>query len=375
MGRSVVRTLIAGGGTGGHLTPALAVAEELRAADPGGAVLLVGRRGGVAEPLVARAGVPLETLRIGGLNLARPGSLAGFALRLPRAVAEARRLIRRFGPDVVVGAAGYVSVPVVLAARREHVPVLLLEQNAVPGRATRLLARGAAGVAVSFPVTARRLGGRGVEVTGNPVRREFRDDAPPLGDRPRRLLVWGGSQGARRINRALCDCAPRLLHDHPELELTHQCGRLDEAEVVALRASLDPELQRRWEVAPFFTDVAARVGAADLVVMRAGGSSLAEVSALGRPMILVPYPHAGDHQRHNAAPYVEAGAALLLPDAECDGERLRGTVEAVLGDPGRWREMAARSRALGRPEATAKVVAMSRRLAAAGDVRGAREGD
>jgi UDP-N-acetylglucosamine--N-acetylmuramyl-(pentapeptide) pyrophosphoryl-undecaprenol N-acetylglucosamine transferase len=336
---------------------------------------LVGRRGGVAEALVERAGIPLETLEIHGLHLARPASLAGFGLRLPRAVRETRRLIRRFGPDVVVGAAGYVSVPVVLAARREHVPVLLLEQNAVPGRATRLLARGAAGVAVSFPVTARRLGGRGVEVTGNPVRREFRDDAPPLGDRPRRLLVWGGSQGARRINRALCDCAPRLLHDHPELELTHQCGRLDEAEVVALRASLDPELQRRWEVAPFYTDVAARVGAADLVVMRAGGSSLAEVSALGRPMILVPYPHAGDHQRHNAAPYVEAGAALLLPDAECDGERLRGTVEAVLGDPGRWREMAARSRALGRPEATANVVAMIRRLAATGDVRRAQDGD
>jgi len=358
--------LIAGGGTGGHLTPALAVAEELRAADPAGAVLLVGRRGGVAEALVERAGVPLETLEIRGLDLAQPASLAGFGLRLPRAVREARRLIRRFGPDVVVGAAGYVSVPVVLAARREHVPVLLLEQNAVPGRATRLLARRAAGVAVSFPGTARRLRGRGAEVTGNPVRREFREGVPPLGDRPRRLLVWGGSQGARRINRALCDCAPRLLRDHPELEITHQCGRLDEAEVLAVRARLVPELQRRWEVAPFYTDVAARVAAADLVVMRAGGSSLAEVSALGRPMLVVPYPHAGDHQRHNAAPYVEAGAAVLLPDAECDGERLQGMVEKVLGDTGRWREMAAKSRAMGRPEATANVVAMIRRLAAAG---------
>jgi UDP-N-acetylglucosamine--N-acetylmuramyl-(pentapeptide) pyrophosphoryl-undecaprenol N-acetylglucosamine transferase len=365
--------LIAGGGTGGHLTPALAVAEELRAADPGGAVLLVGRRGGVAEPLVARAGVPLETLRIGGLNLARPGSLAGFALRLPRAVAEARRLIRRFGPDVVVGAAGYVSVPVVLAARRERVPVLLLEQNAIPGRATRLLARRAAGVAVSFPATARRLPGGRAEMTGNPVRREFREGVPPLGDRPRHLLVWGGSQGARRINRALCDAAPRLLRDHPELEITHQCGRLDEPEVLALRAELDAGLVRRWEVAAFYTDVAARVAAADLVVMRAGGSSLAEVSALGRPMILVPYPHAGDHQRHNAAPYVEAGAALLLADAECDGERLHAAIEGVLGDAGRWREMAAQSRAMGRPEATANVVGLIRRLAASGG--GGRERD
>jgi UDP-N-acetylglucosamine--N-acetylmuramyl-(pentapeptide) pyrophosphoryl-undecaprenol N-acetylglucosamine transferase len=358
--------LIAGGGTGGHLTPALAVAEELRVADPQGAVLLVGRRGGVAEALVERAGVPLETLEIRGLDLARPASLAGFCLRLPRAVGEARRLIRRFAPDVVVGAAGYVSVPVVLAARREHVPVLLLEQNAVPGRATRMLARRASGVAVSFPATVGRLRGRAAEVTGNPVRREFRMGVPPLGDRPRRLLVWGGSQGARRINRALCDCAPRLLRHHPELKISHQCGQLDWAEVLAARAALGPGLRHRWEVAAFYPDAADRVAAADLVVMRAGGSSLAEVSALGRPMILIPYPHAGDHQRHNAAPYVEAGAALLLADAECDGERLDAAVEVVLDDTARWREMAARSRAMGRPEATGEVVAMIRRLGAAG---------
>ncbi len=332
-------------------------------------MLLVGRRGGVAEALVERAGVPLETLEIRGLDLARPASLAGFGLRLPRAVREARRLIRRFAPEVVVGAAGYVSVPVVLAARRERVPVLLLEQNAVPGRATRMLARRAAGVAVSFPGTARQLSGSVVEVTGNPVRREFREGAPRLGDRPRRLLVWGGSQGARRINRALCDCAERLLLDHPELELTHQCGQLDLAEVREARARLGAEPQARWEVAPFYTGVSERVAAADLVVMRAGGSSLAEVSALGRPMILVPYPHAGDHQRHNAAPYVEAGAALLLADAECDGERLRESVESVLGDLARWREMAARSLAMGRPDATARVVAMIRRLAATGGRR------
>jgi UDP-N-acetylglucosamine--N-acetylmuramyl-(pentapeptide) pyrophosphoryl-undecaprenol N-acetylglucosamine transferase len=361
--------LIAGGGTGGHLIPALAVAEELRASDPAGAVLLVGRRGGVAEALVERAGIPLETLDIRGVDISRPASVLSFGLRLTRAVREARGLIRRFGPDVVVGAAGYVSVPVVLAARRERVPVLLLEQNAAPGRATRLLARRAAGIAVSFPATARRLRGRPVEVTGNPVRREFREGVPPFGDLPRRLLVWGGSQGARRINRALCDCAARLLGDHPELEITHQCGQLDEAEVLEVRDGLSPDLLRRWEVAAFYQDVAARVSAADLVVMRAGGSSLAEVSALGRPMILVPYPHAGDHQRHNAAPYVEAGAALLVADADCDGDRLQTAVESILHNPTRWRELAARSRAMGRPDATAQVVAMVRRLAAARRVR------
>lgn len=334
---------------------------------------MVGRRGGVAELLVERAGVPLETLEIGGLDLGRPASLAGFGLRLPRAVGEARRLIRRFRADVVVGAAGYVSVPVVLAAGRERVQVLLLEQNAVPGRATRLLAHRAAAVAVSFPETAARLEGRWVEVTGNPVRPEFRFGAPPLGDRLRRLLVWGGSQGARRINGALADAAPRLLREHPELEITHQCGQLDEAEVTARRDRLEPGLRERWEVSAFYTDVASRVAAADLVVMRAGGSSLAEVSALGRPMVLVPYPHAGDHQRHNAAPYVQAGAAVLLPDALCDGERLRRTVLALLGNPARWREMAERSRALGRPDASERVASMVRRLAA-GDAGGSAGG-
>jgi len=155
-----VRTLIAGGGTGGHLIPALAVADELRAADPEGAVLLVGRRGGVAEALVERTGIPSRPWTSAASTLP-PASVAGFGLRLTRSVREARRLIRRFGPDVVVGAAGYVSVPVVLAARRERVPVLLLEQNALPGRATRFLTRRADAVAVSFPGTARLLRGRG----------------------------------------------------------------------------------------------------------------------------------------------------------------------------------------------------------------------
>jgi UDP-N-acetylglucosamine--N-acetylmuramyl-(pentapeptide) pyrophosphoryl-undecaprenol N-acetylglucosamine transferase len=335
----------------------------LRASDPEGAVLIVGRRGGVAEALLERSGVPLETLDIHGLDLSHPSSLAGFALRLPRAVREARRLIRRFRPDVVVGAAGYVSVPVVLGAGREGVLVLLLEQNARPGRATRLLARRAAAVAVTFPGTARRLGATRVEVTGNPIRAEFRQGAPPLGERCTRLLVWGGSQGARRINRALSACVASLLREHPELRITHQCGSLDEAETRSARDALEPELARRWEVAAFLPDAARRISESDLVVMRAGGSSLAEVSALGRPMLLVPYPHAGDHQRHNAAPYVRAGAALLVPDAECDGPRLQRELEAVIGDPRRWREMAARSWAMGRPEATARVVALIRSLA------------
>jgi len=325
-------------------------------------VLLVGRRGGVAEALVERAGIPLETLEIRGLDLSRPATLAGFALRLPRAVRAARRTIRRFRPDVVVGAAGYVSVPVVLAARRERVPILLLEQNARPGRATRLLARSAAAVAVSFAESASKLPAARVEVTGNPIRTEFRSGAPALGERCTRVLVWGGSQGARRINLALTGCVPALLASHPDLRIVHQCGQLDEPEIRAAQQALSAELGQRWEVSAFFVDAAPRIAWAELVVMRAGGSSLAEVSAAGRPMVLVPYPHAGDHQRHNAAPYVRGGAAVLIPDAECDAPRLRREIERLLDDPSRWRQMAARSRSMGRPGATARAADLVREL-------------
>jgi UDP-N-acetylglucosamine--N-acetylmuramyl-(pentapeptide) pyrophosphoryl-undecaprenol N-acetylglucosamine transferase len=344
----------------------------LRAAEPEGAVLLVGRRGGVVEGLARDAGIPMETVDLHGLDLSRPQSLGGFALRLPRAVREARRLVRRFSPDVAVGAAGYVSVPVVLAATLERVPVLLLEQNARPGRSTRLLARRAAAVAVSFPASARRIpGARRIEVTGNPIRRAFRRGAPPLGESCRHLLVWGGSQGARRINEALTAVIAPLLRELPDLEVAHQCGQLDAETVLAARAALPPDLQRRWEVSAFFADAAARVGWADLVVMRAGGSSLAEVSAMGRPMILVPYPHAGDHQRHNAAPYARAGAAVVIPDSECDGPRLGRALRSVIGDTRGWRQMAARSWAMARPDATERVVALLRELAGSGLARAA----
>jgi UDP-N-acetylglucosamine--N-acetylmuramyl-(pentapeptide) pyrophosphoryl-undecaprenol N-acetylglucosamine transferase len=242
------------------------------------------------------------------------------------------------------------------------VPVVLLEQNAHPGRAVRVLARRATCVAASFEETRALLPRARVTVTGNPVRSEFRT-APPLGERPARLLVMGGSQGARTINRAVAACAADLLAADPELRIVHQCGRLDEAEMHAARERLDSGSRDRWELASFYADMAAQIAGSDLVVMRAGGSSLAEVSAMGRPMILIPYPHAGDHQRHNAAPYVDGGAALLLRDDECDGARLNAAIRTITGDRDRWCRMAERSRTLGRPDATDRVVGIIRSVA------------
>ncbi|MDQ2961191.1 MAG: UDP-N-acetylglucosamine--N-acetylmuramyl-(pentapeptide) pyrophosphoryl-undecaprenol N-acetylglucosamine transferase, partial [Candidatus Dormibacteraeota bacterium] len=325
-----MRTLIAGGGTGGHLTPVLAVAQELRRTDPGGDVLIVGRRGGVAENLVGRAGFTLRTLHISGLDISNARSVFRFAARSPAAVLASRRLIADFGADVVVGGAGYVSVPVVVAASLLRVPVVLLEQNALPGRATRFLARRARVVATAFAETASHLKGVRVVQTGNPIREEVLAQLPrPLADRPRSLLVMGGSQGARRINRAVAGCVADLLDAHPDLTVVHQTGARDIAEMEGARRRLAPALQARYEVTAFIDDVGAALNRADLVLMRAGGSSLAECTAFGRPMILVPYPHAGGHQRFNAEPYAAAGAARVVADADCEPGRVRRELSAL----------------------------------------------
>ncbi|MHB8717436.1 MAG: UDP-N-acetylglucosamine--N-acetylmuramyl-(pentapeptide) pyrophosphoryl-undecaprenol N-acetylglucosamine transferase [Candidatus Dormibacteria bacterium] len=340
------------------------MAQELRRTDPGGDVLVVGRRGGVAEDLVARAGFPLQTLRVSGLDIASPVSVARFAAQSPGAVLAARRIIAAHRPDVVVGAAGYVSVPVVLAAWAAGVPVVLMEQNALPGRATRLLARRARAVATAFAATANHLRGVRVVHTGNPIRAELlATPVRPLGDRPQHLLVTGGSQGAHRLNRALLGSVQHLLLTHVGLTVTHQVGRRDIEEVRSLRSGFSEDVRARYRATDFIDDVGAALNAADIVLMRAGGSSLAECAAFGRPMILVPYPHAGDHQRHNAAPYVEAGAASLIPDAECGPERLLRELTVILADPARWRRMAAASAASARRDAAARVVALLREVA------------
>lgn len=360
-----MRTLIAGGGTGGHLTPAMAVAQALRAKDPDGAVLLVGRRGGMEEMLVPAAGLPLETLAVGGVDASRPVSVAWALARLPFALLRARRIIRRFRADVVVGAAGYVCVPVVLAARSLGIPVVLLEQNALPGRAVRRLARRASVVAASFAETAKRLPGARVVHTGNPVRAEvLAANTSPLGDRCRHVLVMGGSQGARRINDAVAGSLRHLLEEDPELTVTHACGARDADWVIPTRAVLPDEARERYTVSAFFDDIGERIARADLVVMRAGGSSLAEVAALGRPMILVPYPHAGGHQRDNAEPYVRGGAAVLVPDEELSAVRLREEVAALVANPERWRGMAAASLAQSHRDATDHVVGLLHEAAA-----------
>lgn len=329
---------------------------------------MVGRRDGVAERLVVAAGLHLETLDISGVDVGSPAGVARATTQLTRATIAARRLLRRMRPDVVVGAGGYVCVPVVVAALAQRIPVVMMEQNAVPGRATRMLARRARVVAASFEETAALLPHARVVHTGNPIRAEVRAiTARPPGDRLRSVLVTGGSQGARRLNRAIAGCMVDLLSSDPELTIVHQCGSLDVDAVMRAAAALPPQLAARYTAAAFFDDMAVRIAASDLVVMRAGGSSIAECSALGRPMIVVPYPHAGGHQRHNAAPYVAAGAAMLIDDADCTPARIGAEITALVDDPPRWRAMAAASARLGLPDATDSVVRLI--IEAAGPTR------
>ena len=309
--------------------------------------------------LVPAAGLPLTTLPVRGIDVSRPWLTARAMARLPLNVAQARRIVHRFAPDVVVGAAGYVCVPVVLAARSLRLPVVLLEQNAYPGRAVRRLARGAHAVAASFATTAVMLPRARVVHTGNPLRAEILAALPaPLAERPTHLLVMGGSQGARRINDAMASAVRSLLESHEELRITHACGMRDADWAIPVRAGLPEGMRERYEVAAFFDDIAERIAASDVVLMRAGGSSIAEVTALGRPMILVPYPYAGGHQRYNAEPVVDAGAARLVPDEELSSARLREEVESLLGDVATWRRMAGASRAAGRPDAAQRVIAL-----------------
>ncbi|MGH7705305.1 MAG: undecaprenyldiphospho-muramoylpentapeptide beta-N-acetylglucosaminyltransferase [Candidatus Dormibacteria bacterium] len=360
-----MRVLITGGGTGGHCTPAIAVSEALRQTDPAVEIAYVGRADGPESQLVPAAGLDFVGLRLGSMGSGLISSAPRLALRLPLVYRQASQVVRRFRPQVVLATGGYVCVPVALIAGRRSIPVLLLEQNLLPGRAVRWLASRVRRVATSFEDTAQHLPHILVTCTGNPVRLRFAELAgqPDPAEAPPRLLVMGGSQGARHLNEVLLEALPHLLGRFPELTVVHLTGPSDHPQVLSSAEARGLQPGGRYRPSPFVADVAEQLAAASLVVMRAGGSSLAEVACLGRPMVLVPYPHAGEHQSANAAPFEAAGAALVIPDHELTPELLEQAVGRVLSDPGGWRDMARASRSLARPRAAFEVADLLRRLA------------
>jgi UDP-N-acetylglucosamine--N-acetylmuramyl-(pentapeptide) pyrophosphoryl-undecaprenol N-acetylglucosamine transferase len=350
------RFLIAGGGTGGHIIPALAIADELKSRH-GAESLFVGTARGLESRLVPQAGYPLELIRVGQLNNVSLATRARTLFDLPRSFFQCVSLLRRFRPNAVIGVGGYASGPMMGAAILLRFPALAFEPNAVPGLANRLVGKRVKAAAVNFAPAARYF--RGAQVTGIPVRAEFFRLAPrPPGAAPH-LLVFGGSQGARVLNTTMPQIAAAMLAAVPGLTILHQAGaRHAEATLAAYQASGAPP--DRWQVAAFLDDMPQRFAAADLVLARSGASTVAELAAAGKPAVLIPFPQAADdHQRRNAEVMAQAGAAELLPEAELTTGKLQGLILGLLMQPERLRAMSERARTLAHPDAAERIAEMA----------------
>jgi len=345
-----MRVVIAGGGTGGHLYPGIAVARELLRRQPAARVTFAGTARGIESRVIPREGFELDMLRSSGLKGTALSARIRGLLLIPLSAIDAWRIITRRSPDLVIGVGGYSSGPVVLLAAIRGVPTLLLEQNAVPGLTNRLLARAVSAAAVTFESTATYFGRRAI-VTGNPVRAEFVSDNATRGVRaagPPRVLIFGGSQGAHAINVAMVEAAPQLAAHPGGMAITHQTGERD-LELVRdgyRRAGLAARVE------PFLYTMDREIKDADLVVCRAGATTIAELTAAGRPAVLVPLPTAADdHQRKNAEVLGRAGAAEVIEQKELQGGELAARIIALVRAPDRLTEMAAAARTLARPDA------------------------
>jgi UDP-N-acetylglucosamine--N-acetylmuramyl-(pentapeptide) pyrophosphoryl-undecaprenol N-acetylglucosamine transferase len=354
-----MRLLIAGGGTGGHIYPALAVARSLRARPDAAELAWLGGHRGLEASLVPAAGIPfhrlvLRSLRTVGLDI----HAVLDPVRLGASVPQAAAILARTRPAAIFTTGGYVAVPVLLAAAPLGIPVVLWDGNVIPGRAVRATARLADVLAVSFGATCEALRSaapdRPCYVTGTPIRDTSAIDRSSartrlkLGPDDRVLLIFGGSQAVRRFNGAVAAALPRLVE---RVIVIHVTGEEGYAAALAGREQLPEALRGRYRPHPFLRDdMLAALAAADLVVGRAGSSTLAEVSALGLPMIVVPYPHAAGHQRANARQLVEAGAGRLIDDSDFDAAALISAA-ALLDDDEAHRAMSAAARSLGRPGA------------------------
>lgn len=359
MGDSL-RVLIAGGGTGGHIIPGLAIADELRKRY-GAEVRWVGTERGLESRLVPEAGYPLTLIEVGQLKGVSLRTRVTTLTALPKGVLGCRMLVRTFRPEVVVGVGGYASGPAMMAAILGHVPTLAFEPNAVPGMTNRLVGKRVSAAAVNFPPATAFF--RHAEVTGIPVRPEFFSlTAKPPGSAPH-LLVFGGSQGARALNQRLPEIAPALLDAVSGLTILHQAGaRHEETTRAAYSASGAPV--DRWQVRAFLDDMPRRFGAADLIVARSGASTAAELAAAGKPSLLVPFPQAADdHQRKNAEVLAEAGAAVMLLEGKMSAERLLRELTGLLGDAARLERMSRAARELAHPRAAERIAEMIARLA------------
>lgn len=347
--------VIAGGGTGGHIYPAIAIAREYLARDAQRKVVFVGTEYGLEKTLVPAAGFPLEFLSVGGLKGKSFAETVRNVLRLPMAFVGAWRILTRHRPAAVLGVGGYASGPALAVAALRGIPTLIHEQNAFPGLTNRILARIVSRVAVAFPEAIPRMHREGV-VTGNPVRREFFETAPglPAAGARRRLLVFGGSQGSRILNDAMSSALLFLSKLKGKLEIVHQTGP---AELEKVRAAYRASAFDDARVVAYLDPMAAEMAAADLVVSRAGAMTIGELCAVGRAAVLVPFAQAtNNHQEVNARVVERAGGAVVITESELKPERLAAAIASILEEPGRTRQMGDAARALAAPDASRNVV-------------------
>lgn len=360
-----MRVLIAAGGTGGHIYPGIAVAKEIVRRDPNSTVRFVGTARGLETRLVPQAGFELSLIESAGLKNVGLAKRVRGLLVLPKSFFDARRLINEFRPDVVVGAGGYVSGPVLMTAALMRIPTLVMESNALPGFTNRRLARFIDKAAVTFEAALPFFRGKGI-VTGNPVRREFFE----IPARERRdasdefsLLVFGGSQGARAINSAMVEALPHLEKERNVLRITHQTGESDFESVQA-------EYERAgWteqaDVRRYIDDMVSEFAKADLIVSRAGATTSAELVAAGKASIMIPFPFAADdHQRKNAEALQLAGATRMILQQNLSGEVLAKEIAALINEPSTLDEMQRAARSLARGDAAKATVDLIKELTA-----------
>ncbi len=350
----MLRVLIAGGGTGGHVIPALAIGRELRDAY-GAEVRFVGTAKGLETRLVPEAGFPLELVKSGQLKNVSLMTRARTMLDLPLGVVHCLRLLRTFRPHVVVGVGGYASGPAMIAAVLRRVPTVAYEPNAVPGLANRLVGKHVSAAAVSFAKTAAYF--RNAQVTGVPVRQAVFDVPPRTPGAAPQLLVTAGSQGARIFNDTLPEIAERLLAAVPGLRIMHQAGPRHTDATLSAYVSAGVGMTR-VSVNAFLEDMPQQYAACDLVLARSG-STVAELAAAGKPSLLVPFPQAADdHQRKNAEVFAEAGAAVMMLQAELTPEGLLAELVRLLSSPSELATMSARARSLAHPGALQRIAAI-----------------
>ncbi|WP_321395018.1 undecaprenyldiphospho-muramoylpentapeptide beta-N-acetylglucosaminyltransferase [uncultured Desulfuromusa sp.] len=362
-----MRLLLAGGGTGGHLFPAVALAQLLLKQDETAAVQFVGTERGLESRLLPKLGLPLATVdMVGVVGRGLRGKLE-LLPKLFKSVVQAHKILGGFQPDLVVGVGGYVSVPVLLMAKMKGIPYLIHEQNAIPGLSNRLLGRWAKLICLSVAESSAGFPGTKTVVTGNPLRQGFDDIAAEISD-PGTLLIFGGSRGARAINQAVVEMLPLIKTWPVKPVILHQTGEEDFHQVQqAYRDSgFDPD-----QVVPFIDDMSKAYSEASLVICRAGATTLAELTVCGRAAILIPFPHAaGDHQTANAKALEKAGAAKLLPQNELEADRLAALVKELLEDREGLKNMAEKGRQIGFPGAAERILNECRGVLALPQVEG-----